>query len=106
MQTKDDSLMGMRIVHGPGWDSLQLTSEALGMIADALEFTADDSRTTAVTLRGEGNGSGAEVAEGEARKMDLLAMAIRNTENADLWLEQDNRVPVLQALADAGVERK
>ena len=106
MTTTADSLMGLRLVRGPGWDSLKLSDEALGMIADALEFTADDSRTTAVTLRGENDTSGAAIAEGEAQRMELLAEAIRGTDEADLWLEQnDNTLALLRGLIEAGVKR-
>lgn len=106
MTTTADSLMGLRLVRGPGWDSLELSDEALGMIADALEFTADDSRSTAVTLRGEGDASGAAIAEDEAQRMDLLAEAIRGTDDGHLWLSQnDNTLALLRGLTEAGVTR-
>lgn len=67
----------IQVVRFPGSTRVVLGDEALAMVADALEFAADDSRTTADALNGEGDKTGAGLALTEARRLALLAEAIR-----------------------------
>lgn len=67
----------IHVVRFPGSTRVVLGDEALAMLAEALEFAADNSRTTADTLNGWGHKTGAGIALTEARRMDLLAEAIR-----------------------------
>lgn len=66
----------VQVVPFPGSTRVVLTGEALAMVADALEFAADDSRAVAVTLDDEDR-EGAAIARVEARRLDLLAEAVR-----------------------------
>ena len=80
----------VQVVPFPGSTSVVLGDAALAMVADALEFAADDSRTTADTLAGEGNAAAAAIARDEARRLDLLAEAVRASSEVALNMDDVN----------------
>ena len=97
-------MTAVQMVKFPGSTRVVLGDEALALVADALEFAADDSRSTAVTLDGEGDHNGAGIARGEARRLDLLAEAVRASRDVALNMEdvdQDAGRSIASDMADA-----
>ena len=113
--TKADGMGGVRLVHFPGSVRVVLDDNALAIIADALEFTADDSRAVADNRMNEGDRTGASIARAEAARMDMLAEVVRGSDEGTLTLENhdDGRedgvttrrcAALVQALVDAGAQ--
>ena len=97
-------MTAVQVVKFPGSTRLVLGDEALALVADALEFAADDSRSTAVTLDGEGALRVAGIARAEARRLDLLAEAVRASRDVALNMEdvdQDAGRSIASDMADA-----
>lgn len=111
--TKADGMGGVRLVHFPGSVRVVLDDNALAIIADALEFTADDSRAVADNRMNEGDRSGAAIARAEAARMDMLAEVVRGSEDGYMQLgtgrhvegrDPDRAHALVQALVDAGAQ--
>jgi len=66
----------VQVVPFPGSTRVVLTGEASAMVADALEFAADDARAVVLKLHDQDR-EGAAIARMEARRLDLLAEAVR-----------------------------
>jgi hypothetical protein len=104
--TKADGMGGVRLVHFLGSVLVVLDDNALAIIADALEFTADDSRAVADNRMVEGDKSSADIARSEAARMDLLAEVVRRSGQvcADMGKNDDDTHALVQALVDAGAQ--
>jgi hypothetical protein len=106
--TKADGMGGVRLVHFPGSVRVVLDDNALAIIADALEFTADDSRAVADNRMNEGDRTGASIARAEAARMDMLAEVVRGSEVGSVELgegrDPDRAHALVQALVDAGAQ--
>ena len=102
-------MTAVQVVKFPGSTRVVLGDEALALVADALEFAADDSRSTAVTLDGEGAHRVAGLARDEARRLDLLAEAVRASRDVALNMEdvdQDAGRSIARDLGDIAHDLK
>ena len=79
-------MTAVQVVKFPGSTRAVLGDEALALVADALEFAAAVQRN-AITLDGEGAHRVAGSARGEARRLDLLAEAVRASRDVALNLD-------------------
>ena len=80
-------MTAVQVVKFPGSTRVVLGDEALALVAEALEFTAEDSRHVARVAVREGNFGNADTANGQARLMELLAEAVRASRDVALNME-------------------
>lgn len=102
-------MTAVKVVKFPGSTRVVLGDEALALVADALEFTAEDSRSVARVAVRAGHFRNADTANRQADLMELLAEAVRASRDVALNMEdvdQDAGRSIARDLGDIAHDLK